>query len=119
MTPWTILVERVRRPGTIGLRLARTPEAEEPTGGGGPPGDPNLRLLLALLTDHRVFSLHDILLLVRHRMSGKVESEALTEDLDWFKGERSVGTGRILIVPTDTPPAEDTQHKSGEGHEQK
>jgi hypothetical protein len=55
---------------------------------------------------------------VRHRRSGKVESEALTEDLDWFKGDRSVGTGRILLVPTDTPPAEDTQHKSGKGHEQ-
>jgi hypothetical protein len=55
---------------------------------------------------------------VRHRRNGKVESEAPTEDLDWFKGDRSVGTGRIFLVPTDTPPAEDTQHKSGEGHEQ-
>lgn len=31
---------------------------------------------------------------------------------------RSGRTGRILLLPTDTPPAEDTQHKSREGHEQ-
>ena len=38
--------------------------------------------------------------------------------LDRLKEDRSGRMGRILVVPTDTPPAKDIQHKSRESHEQ-